>query len=144
MEHKILNYNGRQFSLRISSYCDNERIAIAMYEIWDDHHEAWGTATKNLDEYLFGPNDAFMDEENNPGITKCFIESGLATFISNIDHCGTMYPVVELNLEEIKKYDHIPSNENEEEWDDIEREDADDSEDVDALFRELLGVEEDE
>ena len=149
MEYKTLNYRGTEITLRISSYCNNNRIAIAMYELWEGHHEQYGVATVNLDDFLFGPNEAFMDENNHPGITKCFVEAGLAKPLNRLGYSGyCQYPVVELNLEEIAKYDHAPSTKSDEdedeEWDDIEREDASDDEDVDALLRDLFGVEEDE
>jgi hypothetical protein len=131
--NKLLKYRNSEYSLRISSYVDNDRIAIAMYENWDGHHESAGPATRNLEEYLFGHNEAFMDEVNLPGITNAFVAAGLAKPLNReVESDGDKYPVVELILDEIKKYDHIPDDN--EEWDDIEREDADDSEDIDALF----------
>ena len=47
MEYKTLNYNGTTVTLRISSYCNNNRVAIAMYEEWEGHHEQYGVATVN-------------------------------------------------------------------------------------------------
>jgi hypothetical protein len=52
MDYKTLNYNGTEITLRISSYCNNNRIAIAMYELWEGHHEQYGVATVNLDDFL--------------------------------------------------------------------------------------------
>ncbi len=149
MEYKTLNYNGATVTLRISSYCNNNRVAIAMYEEWEGHHEQYGVATVNLDDFLFGPAEAFMDENNHPGITKCFVDAGLAKPLNRLGYSGyCQYPVVELNLEEIAKYDHAPQTDSDEEeddeWDDIERDDASDDEDVDALLRDLFGVEEDD
>lgn len=110
MNYKTLNYNGTEITLRISSYCNNNRVAIAMYELWEGHHEQYGVATVNLDDFLFGPNEAFMDENNHPGITKCFVNAGLAKYLNRFGNSGfCRYPVVELNLAEIAKYDHAPT-----------------------------------
>ena len=153
MEYKTLNYRGSEMTLKISSYRNNNRIAIAMYELCEGHHESYSVATVNLDDFLFGPNEAFMDENNHPGITKCFVDAGLAKPLNRLgysEYC--QYPVVELNLEEIAKYDHAPdlddvdeSDEDDyDDYDDVEWEDAADDEDVDALLRDLFGVEEDD
>ena len=150
MEYKTLNYNGTTVTLRISSYCNNNRVAIAMYEEWEGHHEQYGVATVNLEDFLFGPTEAFMDENNHPGITKCFVDAGLAKPLNRLGYSGyCQYPVVELNLEEIAKYDHAPNlddvdESDEDDYDDVEWEDAADDEDVDALLRDLFGVEEDD
>ena len=153
MENKTLNYNGQQYSLRISSYCNNDRIAIALYELYDGHYEPAFAATKNLDDFLFSPNEAFMDENNYPGITQCFIDAGLAKLINRMGHAEMCdYPVVELITDEIALYDHAPdlddvdeSDEDDyDDYDDVEWEDAADDEDVDALLRDLFGVEEDD
>lgn len=139
---KVLNYRGAEIALRVSSYCNNDRIAVAMYELWDGHHDPYGTATVNLDDMLFGPNEAFMDENNHPGITQCFVEAGLAKRLDRTGHSGyCTYPVVELNPEAIAEYDFVEVNEDE--WDDVEREDASDDEDLDELFRDFFGEEED-
>lgn len=144
MENKILNYKGKQIALRVSSYCNNNRIAVAMYELWDGHHEACGVATVNLDDFLFGPNEAFMDENNHPGITQCFVDAGLATRVNRVGHSGyCTYPVVVLNIDAISEYDCFSPEtmdaDDDEEWDDIECDDADDSEDVEAMLRDLFG-----
>jgi hypothetical protein len=138
---KTLNYNNTQIALKVSAYCNNNRVAIAMYELWDGHHEQYGVATVNLDDFLFGPNEAFMDENNHPGITQCFIEAGLAKPLNRVGYSGyCQYPVVELNLEEIAKYDCFPPIETEEEddeWSDIEEEDNDDDFSFDAFLRDI-------
>ena len=161
MNYKTLNYKGTEFTLKVSSYRDH-RIAVIMYTLWKGHYQKYDVATADLNGFPFGlnvtlmdpfgPNITFMHELNLPGITKCFVDAGLAKplIINGMEYSGHgQYPAVEINLEEIAKYDHAPNLADVDESDDnadddVEWQDAADDEDVDALFRDLFGVEEDD
>ena len=145
---KTLIFDGIEFNLELSSYCDNDRIAILM--IAPNHNDDYygrRIATINIDDYIFEANQTYMSELEFPGITQAFVNAGLATLTGYLGSSGfyvNKYPLVKLNLEAIREYCSEDVDIDSYNDDDVEWEDAADDEDVDALFRDLLGVEEDD
>lgn len=152
-KYKTLNYKGTEFTLKISSYRDN-RIAIIMYAWWKGHYEQYDFATANLNGFPlgfnvtlidpFGPKITFMHEINYPGITKCFVDAGLAKplIINGIEYSAfSEFPAVEINLEEIAKYDHAPN------LADVDKSDGDNDNDMkeeDTADEDVDSIEEDD
>ena len=145
---KTLMFDGIEFNLGLSSYCDNDRIAIFMTAPnHNDNYYGLRMATINIDDYIFEADQTYMSELEFPGITEAFVNAGLATSTGYLGSSGfyvNKYPLVKLNLEAIREYCSEDVDVDSCNDDDIEWEDAADDEDVDALLRDLFGVEEDD
>lgn len=103
---QTLNFRGYEIAFKLSNYCDNGVLAIVVYE-YTSYGCAYqyGVASVNIDDMIFGVNQTYIDENNNPGMTQFLVDNGLVTPTGYIGRSGyCQYPLVEVNIEEILKY----------------------------------------
>jgi hypothetical protein len=101
-----LNFKGYEIAFKLSNYCDNGVLAIVVYE-YTSYGCAYqyGVASVNINDMIFGVNQTYIDENNNPGMTQFLVDNGLVTPTGYIGRSGyCQYPLVEVNIEEILKY----------------------------------------
>jgi hypothetical protein len=103
---QTLNFKGYEIAFKLSNYCDNGVLAIVVYE-YTSYGCAYqyGVASVNINDMIFGVNQTYIDENNNPGMTQFLVDNGLVTPTGYIGRSGyCQYPLVEVNMEEILKY----------------------------------------
>ena len=113
---QTLNFKGYEIAFKLSNYCDNGVLAIVVYE-YTSYGCAYqyGVASVNINDMIFGVNQTYIDENNNPGMTQFLVDNGLVTPTGYIGRSGyCQYPLVEVNMEEILKYCIIDDEDSEE------------------------------
>lgn len=101
---KTLKFKDNQCAIRIFHY-ENNRVALVLYREKNGKYYDNGVATKNFPDYPLGIDEAFMDENNMPGITIALVSAGIAEYTDKMvfsGHC--CYGALKLNLEAIKEY----------------------------------------
>ena len=113
---QTLNFRNYEIAFKLRKYCDNGRRAIVVYE-YTSYGCAYqyGVVTVNIDDMIFGVNQTYIDENNNPGMTQFLVDNSLVTPTGYIGRSGyCQYPLVEVNMEEILKYCIIDDEDTEE------------------------------
>lgn len=89
--------------MAIEKYLQNGNTAITLWIETEDGFEPYNTVTKNFGDL---PEDyAYIDTNNNPGVLELLISKKIAYPTGIEERSGfCTYPLVRLDLEEIKKY----------------------------------------
>lgn len=94
-----------EITLAIHKYAENDNLAIEML-CWDEKFpEPWSMLTVNLSRKC-KPNCAYIDTNNNGDeIINWIIDNNLGTDVGVYEVSGfCIYPMVEFNMDEVKKY----------------------------------------
>lgn len=98
MEKKIYDYNGTRVTLKFSSYQYGGSLAVALINA--DDGELYGVATVNLCDPVQSDTEAFVDENNLPGIGDLLEENGIATAVGFSKSSGyCRYPFYRFNIQ---------------------------------------------
>ena len=104
MKHKSKKYTYyRGIGVKVirTTYQNNGRTAVVMYP--KNHPDMHQIITVNLDDGLeWGPEYAYLDTNNLPGIEECMMESGLAVPTGMYCRSGyCRYPLFKFDLSKI-------------------------------------------
>lgn len=97
--------------LRIGSYAYNNNLAIALESYDPDFHfwEPYTTLTVNIEDFArIAPDKAWvtLDTNNFPGGEKLLTDLGIGKREPHVIRSGFCeYPIYEIDLDELKKYD---------------------------------------
>lgn len=97
--------NDHEITFEVTTYAQNDNLAIQML-CWDDEWpEPWSILTVNLDK-MCKPNCAFIDTNNNgDGIIDWLISNNLGKLTGRIGFSGfCMYQEFEFDMDEVRKY----------------------------------------
>ena len=104
MRRKYFYYAGSKVTACRSKYQNNGRLAIILLaKDKYDGDPVFGNVTVNLDDGLeWGPEYAYLDTNNLPGIEECMMESGLAVPTGMYCRSGyCRYPLFKFDLSKI-------------------------------------------
>ncbi len=105
-----INLWGKEYklSLEISSYRNNNTLAIKAYE-YDEEFECdfpCSNITVNLPHGFADDHTQYVDTNNWPGIDEFLIDAGIAEDTDIMGVSGfCIYPLMEFNLERLKEYE---------------------------------------
>ena len=101
MEIKICDHVFKACYFKASPYRYDDSLCL---QLWNNTFGAIVTITKCLPDGSPGKNQAFVDENNVPGIAA-WIEKNKLGFVTGIKPCGwCSYPLVQFDINEIEKH----------------------------------------
>ena len=103
---KTIHFDGTEIFFKLSRYRNNGVLAIIAYETetYGCPYEC-GVITTNLDDFVFGANMTYVDENNYNGIAQILVDNNIAKYTGYIAQSGyCQYPLLEFDFEELDKY----------------------------------------